>query len=98
MWADTNGDGIQDPEEEPLKGVPAAIVPTGSTRSFIGQTGQDGLADINGIGDFGRFCDELEAEITVPDGYEPSTPVRIDLAGLPPADSLMFGLIPPPSD
>ena len=98
VWVDTNGDGTHDADEEPLRGVSAAIVSTGSNRSFIGQTGQDGIADINGIGDFGRFCDELEAEITVPPGYEPSTPTLISLAGLTPGDPLMFGLVPSASE
>ncbi len=98
VWADADGDGNFDQGEEPLNGVSAVITPVGSTRSFSGRTDQDGYAEINGIGDFGRFCDELALEITIPEGYEPSTPARLSLAGLPPGDPLIFGLVPPASE
>ncbi len=98
VWIDRDGDGIVGAAEAPLSGVLVTIYPSGQPdRAFSAQTSPNGTADINGIGDFGRFCDELEAEVTVPAGYTPSTPARFSLLGLPPAETLQFGLLPPES-
>lgn len=95
VWADEDGDAIYDPEESPLQGIWVIIYPEGKIRpSFNDQTGPDGIAEITGFGDFGRGCDQLEVKVEVPSGFEPSTPTRFILTGLPRSDTLQFGLIP----
>ena len=94
VWIDEDIDGVPDHDEPPLPGVSVTIFPIGRpNRTFYAQTGPNGIADINGIGDFGRYCDELEAEVTIPTGYTPSTPARLNLTGVPPTDTLWFGLV-----
>jgi len=97
VWNDLNGDGVQDPGEGPLAGVPVSLRRAGHPdQSFPGQTGPDGIADLHGIGDFGSHCDEIEIEVVVPEGfmYTSPTPAPADLVGLPPGSMLKFGLMP----
>lgn len=97
VWDDVNGDGVLDLGEAPLVGVPVNLRRVGHpNQTFPGQTGPDGIADLNGIGDFGRYCDEIEIEVIVPEGFQHTapTPAPADLIGLPPGAMLKFGLMP----
>lgn len=98
VWSDADGDGVFDPEETPLSPVSVTIEAVDRPGySFSAQTGRDGIASINGVGDFGAFCDELVAKVSVPAGYAPTTPSVVNLKGKPPEEILLFGLMPPPS-
>jgi len=96
VWYDTNGDAIPD-AGEPLAADVSVTMYSASqpSRSFIGQTGPDGRAEVYGIGEFGRTCDELMIEITVPRDYTAPTPGPINLAGFPVDEIVKFSLVPP---
>lgn len=64
-----------------------------NNRAFVGQTGEDGIVTLHGIGDFGPQCDQLEVSIFVPSDYLPTTPTTISLVGVPSSEILYFGLI-----
>ncbi len=93
VWEDANRNGVYDPDESPLSGVMVSMEPLGSQGTvFSGCSGADGMAEINGIGDFGRRCDELDLEVIAPTGYEPTTPVVVSLIGLENDAIVEFGL------
>jgi hypothetical protein len=94
VWEDVNGNGLFDEGEEPLAGVAVTMYPLPrDNRSFPTQTDEDGMAKLNGIGDFGPQCDELAAAVSVPSDYLPTTPTEIKLAGISSSEVLYFGLI-----
>lgn len=94
VWEDTNGNGLFDEDEEPLAGIAVTLYAfPRDNRSFPSQTDKDGVAKLNGIGDFGPQCDELEVAVSVPGNYLPTTPTEINLAGIPSDELLYFGLI-----
>ena len=93
VWIDTNGNMNFDPQEQPYPGVLVIIKPIRGGDSFSGMTTGNGSVEINGIGDFGRYCDELKAEIEIPDGFTVNPSNVIDLRGLPPGEEIKFALI-----
>jgi hypothetical protein len=94
VWEDVNGNGVFDEGEKPLSGIAVTMYPLPrDNRSFPAQTGEDGTAKLNGIGDFGSQCDELAVAVSVPNDYLPTTSTEIALAGIPSSEVLYFGLI-----
>jgi hypothetical protein len=95
VWYDTNGDRIRNADEPAAAGVSVAMYSPGSPgRAFLAQTGPEGLADLYGIGDFGRYCDDLMIEITAPREYAAPTPAPVDLSGFPADQIVEFPLVP----
>ncbi len=81
-WNDLNENGIRDKGEPPLPGVKISF---------------DSSTDENGEGLYGDFRPGCSCEcwkgsvilITVPSGYTPTTPTRVDLTG--PDETIYFG-------
>lgn len=98
VWYDTNGDAIPDAGEPLAAGVSVAMYSASQpSQSFIAQTGPDGRAEVYGIGDFGRYCDDLVIEITVPRDYTAPPPGPAYLAGRPQDELVVFPLVQPVS-
>lgn len=94
VWNDTDMDGIFDPDEIPLSSIEVFIRAADQPNQFFqAKTTANGVAILNGIGDFGTHCDELTAEVSVPAGYTATTPPTIELKGKNPDEILLFGMV-----
>ncbi len=95
VWADVDGDGVQDPGETGLAGVEVCATPTGGGAAVCATTDALGYYRIVGLTAGASYNVSLNPA-TVPAGYNATTPVLLTrtatVAGVNDAD---FGLRPP---
>ena len=93
VWADLNGDGVQDPGEPGLAGV--QVCATDGVDTFCDTTDANGNYRIYGL-DTGTYTVTLNLD-TVPENYQPTTPTSLEvtLTAGQQFSNADFGLRPP---
>jgi hypothetical protein len=91
VWEDSNGNGKQDANENPMVGIGIQIVDPSN-----GLLWERSITDSDGnIYSFspGGNCGQYDIYLSVPDGYWPTTPVVVNT---PKCETAQFGLRPYP--
>ena len=75
VWEDVNGNGVQDEGKDPISGVVVDLV----ARSGQGQYHSLTTDEAGRVFDLvpGASYDSMSMQLVVPDGYEPTTPTRV---------------------
>jgi fimbrial isopeptide formation D2 family protein/uncharacterized repeat protein (TIGR01451 family) len=86
VWFDEDGDGVRDPDEDPIPGVTVVVTWDGPDGPVVTEvvTGPDGRWALSDIPP-GDYTAEIDLD-TVPDGLIPSTPTSVSVT-VPPGGS-----------